>query len=170
MYPSVSMAVLPSLQSPFHVTLVHPEIPQNTGNIGRTVAAADAQLHIIHPIGFDMSTKARRRAGLDYWEASRCHEHANWDSYLSAARPRRAWLLTSEASCPYWDAPFLPGDTLIFGRESDGAPPPVHAWVRDTFGPDHRLSIPMAPDARSLNLATAVCTVLYEALRQCAAT
>jgi tRNA (cytidine/uridine-2'-O-)-methyltransferase len=162
------MAILSCPQNPFHVVLINPEIPQNTGNIGRTVAAADAQLHVVHPIGFDMSGKARRRAGLDYWDESRCHEHASWLQYLSAAPPRRAWLLTTDASGSYWDAEFLPGDTLIFGRESDGAPAEVHSWIRGTFGDEHRLSIPMAAGTRSLNLATAVCTVLYEALRQVA--
>ena len=84
----------------FHVVLHRPEIPNNTGNIGRTAAATGCRLHIVHPIGFDMSEKARRRAGLDYWEQVDCREHAAWESFLETERPARLWLLTTRAERP----------------------------------------------------------------------
>ena len=157
-------------EPPLNVVLLHPQIPNNTGNIGRTVAVTGCRMHIVHPIAFDMDEKARRRAGLDYWHLVDCREHASWDAYLQRERPRRAWLFTSSATVAHWDARFEPGDHLLFGRETDGAPPEVHDWVRQTFGPAHLLRLPMRehPDCRSLNLATAVACGLYEGLRQLA--
>ncbi|MBX3372705.1 MAG: tRNA (cytidine(34)-2'-O)-methyltransferase [Phycisphaeraceae bacterium] len=167
--PSPS-SVRPAAPDPslLHIVLVRPEIPNNTGNIGRTAAAIGAPLHIVHPIAFDMSEKAVRRAGLDYWPLVDCRHHADWTAFLATAAPARAWLLSSHGERTFWDADFTPGDHILFGGETRGAPPEVHAWATDRFGPAHRLRIPMRdlPGVRSLNLATAVCTVAYEVLRQ----
>ena len=154
---------------PFHIVLLNPEIPNNTGNIGRTAAATGCRLHIVHPVGFDMSAKARRRAGLDYWHLVDCREHESWPAFLAAERPKRVWLYTTKSSHPHWDAPLAAGDYLLFGRETSGAPDHVHAWVEQTCGPEHRITLPMVAGARSLNLATVVCAALYEGLRQLAA-
>jgi tRNA (cytidine/uridine-2'-O-)-methyltransferase len=145
-----------------HVVLIEPEIPPNTGNIGRLCLATGAHLHLVKPLGFSLDDRALRRAGLDYW-----HEVAVtvWDSLaaLRAAQPATAryFLLTTKSSRPYWSAEFRDGDFLVFGRETKGLPEPllaVHAA--------HTLTIPMRDATRSLNLATAVGIVLYEAVRQ----
>lgn len=145
----------------FHVVLHEPRIPNNTGNIGRTCVATGSALHLIHPLGFDTGEKACRRAGLDYWPRLRAVEHASFAAYLSSQRPAHVWLLSTRARTPVFDATFRPGDHLIFGKETAGLP----AEVLDRF-PDRRLVLPMAPGERSLNVATAVCAVLYEGIRQ----
>jgi len=155
---------------PFHIVLLNPEIPNNTGNIGRTAAATGCRLHIVRPIGFDMSEKTRRRAGLDYWHLVDCREHQSWQAFLAAEHPPRLWLYTTRADRPHWEADLRPGDYLLFGRETRGVPPEIHEWVEQEYGPDHRITLPMVADprARSLNLATAVCAAVYEGLRQIA--
>lgn len=153
---------------PFHIVLVNPEIPNNTGNIGRTAAATGCRLHVVHPIGFDMSEKACRRAGLDYWHLVDCREHASWEAFLDEERPERAWLYTTGADRPHWQADFRRGDYLLFGGETGGMPEPVHAWATRTCGPGHAVTLPLVPGARSLNLATVVCASVYEGLRQLA--
>lgn len=150
----------------FNIVLINPEIPNNTGNIGRTAAATGCRLHVVHPIGFDMSEKARRRAGLDYWHLVDCVEHESWESFLRTESPRRVWLYTTKSSRPHWQAEFLPGDYLLFGRETQGAGPEIHQWVCEQFGDANRITLPMQSGARSLNLATAVCAAVYEGLRQ----
>ncbi len=150
----------------FHIVLLHPLIPNHTGNIGRTAAATGCRLHVVHPIGFDMSEKARRRAGLDYWHLVDCREHAGWEEFLASERPQRLWLYTTRAARPHWSAEHREGDYLLFGRETTGVGDAVHRWVEQTWGPEHRVTLPMAPGARSLNLATVVCAAVYEALRQ----
>jgi len=152
----------------FNLVLLHPEIPNNTGNIGRTAAALGCRLHIIHPIGFDMDEKARRRAGLDYWHLVDCREHASWDAFLERERPQRLWLFSSRGTRSYFDARFARGDYLLFGKESTGVGPETHEWVERTFGADHCVRIPMpaSDGVRSLNLATAVAIAAYEGLRQ----
>jgi len=154
----------------FHVVLLSPEIPNNTGNIGRTCAATACRLHVIHPIAFDMSEKALRRAGLDYWPLVDCRHHDSWEAYLSAEKPQRLWLYTTKSSRAHWLAPFSRGDHLLFGAETRGVSESVHDLVRARWGEDHRLSLPMIADprARSLNLATAVCAAIYEGMRQVA--
>jgi tRNA (cytidine/uridine-2'-O-)-methyltransferase len=150
-----------------HVVLDRPEIPNNTGNIGRTALATGCRLHLIHPLGFELSEKACRRAGLDYWPSLDWCEHRSFEAY-AATRPQRLWLFTSKATRAHWDADFQPGDHLLFGRETAGCDESVHAWVDAAFGDGHRLRLPMVPrpEARSLNLATAVAVGIYEALRQ----
>ncbi len=150
----------------FHIVLLNPQIPNNTGNIGRTAAAAGCRLHVIHPLGFDMSEKARRRAGLDYWHLVDCREHESWTAFVEAERPQRLWLYTTKSSRPHWRADLDAGDYMLFGAETTGVSDDVHRWVQSNQGPDHRITLPMAPGARSLNLATVVCTAVYEGLRQ----
>lgn len=151
---------------PVHIVLLSPQIPNNTGNIGRTAAATGARLHIIHPIAFDMSTKALRRAGLDYWHLVDWRAHESWDAFVETEQPERLWLYTTKADRPHWEATFARGDYLLFGDEISGVPPDVHDWVTQTYGEDHRITLPMRAEARSLNLATAVCAAVYEVLRQ----
>ncbi|MFN0132334.1 MAG: tRNA (cytidine(34)-2'-O)-methyltransferase [Phycisphaerales bacterium] len=145
----------------FHVVLHQPEIPNNTGNIGRTCVATACSLHLIHPLGFDTSEKACRRAGLDYWHRLDLHEHPSFDAYLDATLPHSVWFLSTRGKRSLFDASLARGDHLIFGSETAGLPANLlHAH------PDRTLSLPMAPGERSLNLATAVCAVVYEGLRQ----
>jgi tRNA (cytidine/uridine-2'-O-)-methyltransferase len=151
---------------PFHVVLLNPEIPNNTGNIGRTCAATGCRLHIIHPIGFDMDEKALRRAGLDYWHMVDCVEHESWASFVATETPKRLWLFTTRSGRVHWDTRFARGDYMLFGKETTGAPTEIHDWVTKTYGDTHRIHLPMDPGARSLNLATVVCAAVYEGLRQ----
>ena len=151
-----------------HLVLVHPEIPNNTGNIGRTAAALGARLHVVHPIGFDMDEKARRRAGLDYWHLVDCVEHADWDAYLSATTGARRWLFTAKATRSLHAADFRTGDHLVFGKESSGIGPEILEAFIAGAGSENLLRIPMpgSDGIRSLNLATAAAIAGYEALRQ----
>jgi tRNA (cytidine/uridine-2'-O-)-methyltransferase len=146
----------------FHVVLVEPEIPPNTGNVGRLCLAAGAHLHLIRPLGFSLDDRALRRAGLDYWHEVKV---TVWESFaaLQAAQPRDArwFFLTTKATRVYWDAEFRAGDFLVFGRETKGLPESLLA-----AHPERCLTIPMPGSTRSLNLATSVGIVLYEALRQ----
>jgi tRNA (cytidine/uridine-2'-O-)-methyltransferase len=152
--------------APVHIVLLSPEIPNNTGTIGRTAAAAGSVLHVIHPIGFDMSEKARRRAGLDYWHMVDCREHSSWDAFLEAEQPERLWVMSAKADRPVWEAELRGGDYLLFGCESEGLPAHVQQWATDRWGGGCLLGLPVTPPARSLNLACAVTAVVYEAARQ----
>ena len=143
-----------------NVVLVSPEIPPNTGNIGRLCLATGAILHLVHPLGFDISDRALKRAGLDYWQDVTVRHWENRRTYRSAPIEGRRYLLTTKADKPYWEARFQPGDHLVFGCETKGLP---ESWLNEE--PENRLTIPMV-GARSLNLATAVGIVLYEAVRQ----
>jgi len=145
----------------FHVVLHEPEIPNNTGNIGRTCVATGCSLHLIEPLGFEVSEKACRRAGLDYWPRLDVRRHASWTDYESSTRPPRLWLLTTKASRLVFDVELRAGDHLVFGKETAGLP-------REILGarPESCIALPMAPGERSLNVATAVCAVVYEGIRQ----
>ncbi len=151
---------------PLHVVLHEPEIPNNTGNIGRTCIATGSKLHIIKPMAFDTTEKALRRAGLDYWPRLNPTEHDDFDAYqrTTAIKPAKMWLFTTRATCPLWEAPIHPGDHLVFGKETAGLP----SEILDRY-PHRCVTLPMVDGERSLNLATAVCTALYEGIRQCAA-
>ncbi|KAA0212706.1 MAG: tRNA (cytidine(34)-2'-O)-methyltransferase [Leptolyngbya sp. PLA3] len=147
----------------FHVVLHEPEIPNNTGNIGRTCVATRCGLHLIHPLGFELSEKACRRAGLDYWPRLCVREHADWEAYLSNERvPReRLWVFTTRTQRCVFDATFELGDSFVFGKESAGLP----RDLLDAYA-DRCVSFPMASGERSVNLASVVSAAVYEGIRQ----
>jgi len=144
-----------------NVVLLRPEIPPNTGNIGRLCHATGATLHLIGPLGFSLDEKALRRAGLDYWQEL---SPVLWDSFetfrASVPPDARVWLLTTKCDQVYWSASFRRGDYLVFGSETRGLPESLLV-----ANPDDCLTIPQVA-GRSLNLATAAGIVLYEAVRQ----
>lgn len=146
-----------------HVVLFQPEIPQNTGNVGRMCALSKSRLHLIHPLGFKITDRNLRRAGMDYWFSLDVHEHEDWAAFkASAAAPRRLWLFTTKTERGFWDVRFEDGDGLVFGNEGSGAPDWLHAELSEG-----RVTIPHAnPELRSLNLSTAAGVAAYEALRQ----
>ena len=145
----------------FNVVLVEPEIPPNTGNIGRLCLATRSTLHLVKPLGFSLDNRELRRAGLDYWEEVPLEL---WDSFdaLQRAQPSatRYFFLTTKSKRPYYDVRFQKDDFLVFGRETKGLP--NHLLAANA---DHGITIPMH-GTRSLNLATAVAIVLFEAVRQ----
>ena len=158
----------PRLERPnFEIVLLEPEIPNNTGNIGRTAVATGCRLHLVHPLGFDIDDKAVKRAGLDYWKHIDLQEHPDWDS-CDAATDGPGWLLTKHADRTIWDADFKPGDRLIFGKESAGVGEDFRRRFSERHGDDRLIRLPMIPHPgiRSLNLSTSVATVVYEGLRQ----
>ncbi len=145
-----------------HVALWEPEIPPNTGNVARLCAATGSRLHLIGRLGFRTDDKTLKRAGLDYWPHVDVVTHATLDEFLSTISGLRLWLIDNPAPANYTRAAFADGDVLLFGSESKGLP----ESVRERFA-DRLLGIPMPTGkVRSLNLATAVGVVLYEALRQ----
>jgi tRNA (cytidine/uridine-2'-O-)-methyltransferase len=144
------------------VALVEPEIPPNTGNIARLCAATKVPLHIVGVTGFRLDDSAVRRAGLDYWPEVTLQKHSNLPDLYEALPEARFVYLTTKGDISYLNWQFRPADCLVFGRETRGLPPELLALNRDRC-----LTIPMLnPKIRSLNLATAVGIVLYEALRQ----
>lgn len=145
-----------------HIALFEPEIPPNTGNIMRLCANTGAWLHLVEPLGFDLEEKSLRRAGLDYRDTSRLTRHANWQAFKAAMGSRRILALTTHGEHHYSAVRYMDDDVLLFGAETRGLPPHVHA----SLPPGHRLRIPMLADSRSLNLSNAVAVVTYEALRQ----
>lgn len=145
-----------------HVALVEPEIPPNTGNIARLCAATYTSLHIVGATGFRMDDRTLKRAGLDYWEHVDLHRHVDLERLRSSLTGARFVYLTTKSDRPYWNWDFRDGDCLVFGRETRGLPEDL---LRENA--DRCLTIPMPnPNVRSLNLATSVGIVLYEALRQ----
>jgi tRNA (cytidine/uridine-2'-O-)-methyltransferase len=146
-----------------HLVLFQPEIPQNTGNVGRMCALTRSRLHLIHPLGYEITDRNLKRAGMDYWKSLDVHEHADWPAFrASPLAPARLWLFTTKAERSFWDASFQDGDGLVFGNEGAGAPDWLHEELRDW-----RVTIPHAnPALRSLNLSTAAGIACYEALRQ----
>lgn len=146
-----------------HIVLVKPEIPQNTGSIGRLCAFADLRLHLIHPLGFTITDTHLRRAGMDYWKKLDVRHHEDWAAFRrDPDGPQRLWLLTTKGGKTLWDASFEAGDGLVFGNESSGVADDLH---REMAG--CRLIIPrFGLDLRSLNLATSVGIAAYEGLRQ----
>ncbi len=146
----------------FHVVLIEPEIPPNTGSVGRLCLAAGARLHLVKPLGFDIDDRAVRRAGLDYWQNVQLTVWESFDALRAAqTADTRYFFLTTKTTRAHWDATFRDGDFLVFGRETKGLPEPLLAAHADRC-----LTIPMSAKTRSLNLATAVGIVLFEALRQ----
>jgi tRNA (cytidine/uridine-2'-O-)-methyltransferase len=148
----------------FHIVLVAPEIPPNTGNVIRLSANTGCSLHLVEPLGFSMEDKHMRRAGLDYHEYARVRRHADWDAFLGAEspQPERLFAFTTRASHSVFTQTFQAGDWLVFGSETQGLP----QAVRDRFPPQQRLRLPMLAGQRSLNLSNAVAVSVYEAWRQ----
>ncbi len=144
-----------------NIVLVEPEIPANTGNIARTCAATGCTLHLIKPLGFDISDKAVKRAGLDYWQLVDIHVYENLDDFFQKTHACDLWLLTTKAPRSYAEAAFSPDCFLLFGKETRGLPEDLLASHRDRC-----LRIPIREEARSLNLSNAVAVVAFEALRQ----
>lgn len=149
----------------FHIVLVAPEIPPNTGNVIRLSANTGCTLHLIEPLGFSMEDRQMRRAGLDYHEYTPVRRHRDWNQFLADERPdaRRLFAFTTRGSKPAFDIAFKAGDWLVFGSETQGLP----AALRDSFPPDQRLRLPMREGQRSLNLSNAVAVTVFEAWRQC---
>jgi tRNA (cytidine/uridine-2'-O-)-methyltransferase len=145
----------------FNVVLVEPEIPPNTGNVGRLCLATNSTLHLVKPLGFSLDDRQLKRAGLDYWEEVKIKV---WDSLpalmKTSGAPERCFFVTTKTKRAYWDVKFQPGDYLVFGRETKGLPEALLAANRESC-----ITIPMH-GTRSLNLATAVAIVLFEAVRQ----
>ena len=146
-----------------NIVLVEPEIPQNCGNIARTCAATGSRLHLVRPLGFDISERAVRRAGLGYWHLVRVCDYENLEA-LFALHPEAKddlWLATTKAPQDYTRAQFSPDCWLFFGKETAGLP----EWLREKYR-DRCIRIPMISEARSLNLSNSVAILAYEALRQ----
>jgi tRNA (cytidine/uridine-2'-O-)-methyltransferase len=146
----------------FQVVLHQPQIPPNTGNIIRLCANTGCGLHLIEPLGFELDRRSVRRAGLDYAALAIVRRHVSLQACLASLGERRVFAIETGAGRPYGEAAFAAGDALLFGSETHGLPPAAIA----ALPPEHRLSIPMRPGNRSLNLSNAVAVVVYEAWRQ----
>lgn len=148
----------------FHVVLVEPEIPPNTGNIIRLCANTGARLHLVEPLGFPLDDARMRRAGLDYHEYAEMKVHAGWDAYLASEQPdpARMFALTTHGATPFASMRFQAGDVFVFGSETRGLAPER----RDAFPAGQRIRLPMRPGNRSVNLSNTVAVVVYEAWRQ----
>jgi tRNA (cytidine/uridine-2'-O-)-methyltransferase len=149
----------------FHIVLVHPEIPPNTGNVIRLAANTGCTLHLVEPLGFSMDDKLLQRAGLDYREYASVQRHASWPAFLDAAQPppARLFAFTTRATRSFAEVAWQRGDWLVFGSESAGLP----AALRDSLDAAQRLRLPLRPGQRSLNLSNAVAVAVFEAWRQC---
>ncbi len=146
----------------FHIVLYEPEIPPNTGNIIRLCANSGSTLHLIHPLGFQLDDKSLRRAGMDYTQLTGVQEHSDFSSFIQRQQPTRLFACSTRGSRTYAETAFQPGDALLFGPETRGLP----QSLLDELPPEQRLTIPMHPHNRSLNLSNAVAIILYEAWRQ----
>ena len=148
----------------FHIVLVEPEIPPNTGNVIRLAANTGCKLHLIEPLGFSMEDRQMRRAGLDYHEYAQVTRHANWPAFLAAQSPSptRMFALTTRGTGGVYSTSFKTGDWLVFGSETKG----LSDEVRAAFAPSQCLKLPMQPGQRSLNLSNAVAVTVFEAWRQ----
>jgi len=148
----------------FHIVLVSPEIPPNTGNVIRLAANTGCTLHLVEPLGFSMEDRQLRRAGLDYHEYATVHRHADWASFMHHQNPDpgRLFAMTTRAPHSVFDVRFQAGDFLVFGSETRGLPDAVRATIQPANG----LRLPMRPGQRSLNLSNAVAVTVFEAWRQ----
>ena len=144
-----------------NIVLVEPEIPQNCGNIARTCAATGCNLHLIRPLGFDISEKAVKRAGLDYWHLVDVRDYENLQDFFSKNNVKQMWCLSTKAPKSYTQAQFDDGCYLFFGKETKGLPEDFLEAHRDSC-----IRLPMRQEARSLNLSNSVAITVYEALRQ----
>lgn len=148
----------------FHVVLVEPEIPPNTGNVIRLCANTGAQLHLVEPLGFPLDDAKMRRAGLDYHDYATMKVHRDWTAFLASETPdpHRMFAMTTHGSTPFASVAFQLGDVFVFGAETRGLDP----VLRESFPASQRIRLPMRPDNRSLNLSNTVAVVVYEAWRQ----
>jgi tRNA (cytidine/uridine-2'-O-)-methyltransferase len=148
----------------FHIVLVEPEIPPNTGNVIRLAANTGCTLHLVEPLGFSMDDRLLRRAGLDYHEYAKVLRHRDWQALIDAERPapERMFALTTRGTRAVHDVAFRPGDWLVFGSETRGLAPEL----RERFPDPQRLRLPMKEGQRSLNLSNAVAVTVFEAWRQ----
>lgn len=144
-----------------HIALIEPEIPGNTGSIGRVCVGTGTPLHLVGPLGFSIDEAAVRRAGLDYWHKVQLHRHADFDALQAAVPGQRLWFFSAHAKTRYDAVQYRPDDVLVFGRESVGLPKDLLARY-----PEQGVYLPTNGEIRSLNLANCVTAVLYEALRQ----
>ncbi len=144
-----------------NIILHQPEIPQNTGNIGRTCVATGTALHLIEPLGFRLDEKSIKRAGMDYWQHLKVHRYMNFQEFLEKNPNAKIWMATTKAKHTYSDVEFGENDFIMFGKESAGIPEEILVDYEETC-----IRIPMLPEIRSLNLSNSVAIVLYEALRQ----
>ncbi len=150
------------MTTPLHIVLVKPEIPHNTGAVGRLCVGLDCTLHLVRPLGFKLTDQHLQRAGLDYWEHLRLSVHPSWEEFLAAVRPPRLFFLSTRGTRSLYECLFQAGDTLVFGSESRGLPPEFYTRHTDAL-----FSIPMpGQHARSINLANAVAIAAYEFQRQ----
>lgn len=144
-----------------NIILHQPEIPANTGNIGRTCVATGTALHLIEPLGFRLDEKSLKRAGMDYWDKLSVTRYMNYEEFLEKHPEARIWMATTKARRSYTEVSYAPDDFLMFGRESGGIPEELLVENEERC-----IRIPMLPDIRSLNLSNSAAIVLYEALRQ----
>lgn len=144
-----------------HIILHQPEIPANTGNIGRTCVASGTSLHLIEPLGFRLNEKDIKRAGMDYWEHLQVQRYMNFEEFKKTHPDAKIWMATTKARLTYTDVNYGPDDFIMFGKESAGIPEEILVDYADTC-----IRIPMLSKIRSLNLSNSVAIVLYEALRQ----
>lgn len=154
---------MPNPKKLFRVVLIEPEIPQNTGNIGRTCVATNCELHIVGKMGFEINDTNLKRAGLDYWPHLTWFQHATFQDWWEKVEdPSRVWMFTTKTRRTYFEPQYQPGDWLVFGKETKGLDPDLLAQY-----PNQTVTIPMVGEgARSLNLATSVAIAAYEGLRQ----
>ncbi len=148
----------------FHVVLVEPEIPPNTGNVIRLCANTGAQLHLVEPLGFPLDDARMRRAGLDYHEYAQMRVHRDWEAFIAELQPDpgRMFAFTTHGSTSFADMSFQPGDVFVFGSETRGLDPAL----RESFPASQRIRLPMRPGNRSLNLSNTVAITVFEAWRQ----
>jgi len=150
------------MNAPLHIVLFEPEIPPNTGNIARLCACTGIQLHLVHPLGFDINDKQLKRAGLDYWRHVTIRHWQHLDEYLVSCDEKKIFFYTTKVSRPYYSTQYPPGSSFIFGKETKGLPEETIALYHDRC-----YTIPMKNrNIRSLNLAMSAGIVLYEAIRQ----
>ena len=149
-----------------NIVMVEPEIPQNTGNIARTCAAIGAKLHLVHPLGFDISEKAVKRAGLDYWDKVEIEEHESFEEFLKKYKPEEnnMFFATTKGKTQYTDIDYSKIDEVfvLYGKETKGLP----EWLLEKYLDKKTIRIPMLPTLRSLNLSNSVAIITYEILRQ----
>ncbi|WP_176013243.1 tRNA (cytidine(34)-2'-O)-methyltransferase [Victivallis sp. Marseille-Q1083] len=146
----------------FNIVLVHPEIPQNTGNIGRLCVSTDSRLHLVKPLGFSLEDKYLKRSGMDYWPHLDLHVYETWEAFLTVNTPETLFFLSTRGRRSFWDCRYPDGCYLVFGNEGHGLPPEFYERYQHSL-----LTIPMRGQFhRSFNLANSVAITLFEALRQ----